>query len=333
MTNNTSDMHRMVMEFPELLTKLKIDQDTKKTCNRIGNSGLGGIVTLGMGGSAIAGLYVQALFRNSSSVPIVANRDYTLPKYIDSDWSAIAVSYSGNTEETLTAYNEAIKRNCRLFAVGSGGKILQKNESLIKIKIPGGYQPRAAFPLLFSAVLNLVECLLGAKATDLAEISENLSRRLTQWEDSQLAPKALAQDLAGTIPLFIGSRNLVPVAYRAKCQINENAKGLAFFSKLPEANHNEIESFVAENKSNMKPIFLRSSYEDDRIRKRVDITTSLYEEEGYSPVSLSIESSSEMEEMLALTYYLDLVSVELAQIRGVDPLSVERISKLKDALG
>ena len=333
MTSYTSDMHRMVMEFPELLTKLKIDQDTKKTCNRIGNSGLGGIVTLGMGGSAIAGLYVQALFRNSSPIPIVANREYTLPKYVDSDWSAVAVSYSGNTEETLTACNEAIRRNCRLIAVGSGGKLLEKSEILTKIKIPAGYQPRAAFPLLFTAVLNIVECLLGAEVTDLAEISETLSRRLTQWEDSRLAPKILAQDLAGTIPVFIGSRNLVPVAYRAKCQINENAKGLAFFSKIPEANHNEIESFVAENKSNIKPVFLRSSYEGDRIKKRIDITTSLYEEEGFSPVSLSIEGSSEIEEMLAFTYYLDLVSVELAQIRGVDPLSVERISRLKNALG
>ena len=333
MTNNTSDMHRMVMEFPELLTKLKFDQDTKETCTRIGNSGLQGIVTLGMGGSAIAGLYVQALFLDSSSIPIVANREYTLPKYVNSEWSAVAVSYSGNTEETLTAFDEAMKRNCRLFAVGSGGKLFQKSESLTKIKIPGGYQPRAAFPLLFSAVLNIVECLLGTEVTDLAEISETLSRRLTQWEDSQLAPKILAQDLARSIPVFIGCRNLVPVAYRAKCQINENAKGMAFFSKLPEANHNEIESFVAHNKSNIKPIFLRSSYEDERIRKRIDITKSLYEEEGYSPVSLSIDSSSELEEMLAFTYYLDLVSVELAQIRGVDPLSVERISRLKDALG
>ncbi|NHI88759.1 MAG: bifunctional phosphoglucose/phosphomannose isomerase [Candidatus Thorarchaeota archaeon] len=333
MTSVASDMYEMVMQFPDLLTKLKMDQDTKETCIRLGNNGLGGVVTLGMGGSAIAGLYVQALFLDSSPIPIIANREYILPKYVDSNWCAIAVSYSGNTEETLTACNEAIKRNCRLFTVGSGGKLSQKSESLNKIKIPGGYQPRAAFPLLFSAVLNLVECLLGTEPTDLAEISETLSKRLAQWENSRLAPRTVAQDLAGKIPVFIGSRDLVPVAYRAKCQINENAKGMAFFSQIPEANHNEIESFVDKNRSNIKPIFLRSSYEDARIKKRIDITTSLYEEEGFSPVRLSIESSSKIEEMLALTYYLDLVSVELAHIRGVDPLSVERISRLKGELG
>jgi glucose/mannose-6-phosphate isomerase len=333
MTKDTSDMYRMVMEFPELLTKLKIDQDNKEACNRLGKNGLGGIVTLGMGGSAISGLYVQALFHNSAPIPIIANREYTLPKYVDSSWSAVAVSYSGNTEETLSAYNEAIRRNCKLLVVSSGGKLLQKNESASRIRIPEGYQPRAAFPILLSAVLNIIECLLGVEATDLTGISKDLSRRVHQWKDSRLSPKLLAQDLAGTIPVFIGSGTLVPVAYRAKCQINENAKGMAFFSIISEANHNEIESFVRENKSNIQPIFLRSSYEDPRMKKRIDITTSLYEEEGYSPVRLSMESSSEIEEMLALTYYLDLVSVELAQIRKVDPLSVERISRLKHDLG
>ncbi|MFX1606634.1 MAG: SIS domain-containing protein, partial [Promethearchaeota archaeon] len=125
----------------------------------------------------------------------------------------------------------------------------------------------------------------------------------------------------------------VPVAYRAKTQINENAKTMAFFSEIPESNHNEIESFVAENEFYIKPVFLRSSYEKDRVSKRMDITTTLYEEEGYSPIRLSIGSSNKTEEMLALTFYLDLVSVELAHIREVDPVSVERISKMKKGLG
>ena len=328
-----TDMHSMVKSFPDLLTKVKIDQNTHDACIRLSNERLGGISILGMGGSAIAGLYVQALFRDSATIPIVTNQEYSLPAYVDSSWATIAVSYSGNTEETLAAYDESVSRNCQIFTVASGGDLLSKDNSLGGIKIPSGYQPRAAFPLIFSSVLNLVEGLMAFDPTVLDEIGNTLSEKATKWETSSLTPRVMAGDFAGRLPVFIGSGHLVPVAYRAKTQINENAKAMAFFSEIPESNHNEIESFTTENEFYVQPVFLRSSYEDERVRKRMDITTTLYEEEGYSPIRLSIGSSSRTEEMLALTFYLDLVSVELAHILEVDPVSVERISKLKEELG
>jgi glucose/mannose-6-phosphate isomerase len=174
---------------------------------------------------------------------------------------------------------------------------------------------------------------MGFDQTVLKDIGSTLSEKAVKWETSSLTPKVMAEDFAGNVPIFIGSGHLIPVAYRAKTQINENAKTMAFFSEIPESNHNEIESFVTENEFYMQPVFLRSSYEEERIRKRMDITTKLYEEEGYSPIRLSIGSSSRTEEMLALTFYLDLVSVELAHIREVDPVSVEKILKLKKSLG
>jgi glucose/mannose-6-phosphate isomerase len=327
-----TDMYGMVKSFPDLLTKIKIDQKTQDTCFRLRDDGLRGISIMGMGGSAIAGLYVQALLRESSTIPIVANREYSLPAYVDSSWAIIAVSYSGNTEETLAAYDEAVSRDCRIFTIASGGSLLKRSGSLSKVKIPSGYQPRAAFPLIFSSVLNLTEFLIGFNQTKLSDIGSVLSEKAAKWESSSLTPRVMAEDFSGNVPVFISSGHLAPVAYRAKTQINENAKTMAFFSEIPESNHNEIESFVGENEFYILPVFLRSSYEDDRINKRMDITTSLYEEDGYSPIRLSIGSSSMIEEMLALTFYLDLVSVELAYIREVDPVSVERISKLKEEL-
>ncbi|KXH77173.1 MAG: hypothetical protein AM326_05530 [Candidatus Thorarchaeota archaeon SMTZ-45] len=327
-----SDMHSMVKNFPSLLTSYRIESETRETCIRLGDEGIGGILILGMGGSAIAGLYVQSLFRHSAPIPILTNQDYTLPAYVDSNWIIIAVSYSGNTEETLAAYDESVNRGCQTFIIASGGELYTKGNSLSKIKIVDGYQPRAAFPLIFPIVLNLVECVMGLKPTELGTIANSLSKKALEWENSSLAPKRLAQDIIGIVPLFIGSRNLVPVAYRAKCQINENAKTMAFFSEVPEANHNEIESFISGNEFKILPIFIRSSYEDIKIKKRMNITARLYKEEGYSPVSLSIEGSNKVEEMLAFTFYLDLVSVELAKIREVNPLTVEQISKLKNEL-
>jgi glucose/mannose-6-phosphate isomerase len=327
-----SDMRSMMKNFPDMLTRVKIDQETQDTCVRLGDEGLGGIAILAMGGSAIAGLYVQALLRNFATMPILANQEYSLPAYVDSSWAAIAVSYSGNTEETLAAYDEAIKRNCKTLTITSGGDLFSKESSLSRINIPEGYQPRVAFPLIFSAVLNLAECLMGLDQTKLDTIGNSLSKKAANWEASLLTPKVMAQDFAGSVPLFIGSRHLNPVAYRAKCQINENAKTMAFFSEIPESNYNEIESFVAENEFNILPVFLRSSYEEERIKQRMDITTTLYEEEGYSPIRLSIGSSNRTEEMLAMTFFLDLVSVELAHIREVNPLSVEKIAMLKSNL-
>ncbi|MFX1606633.1 MAG: hypothetical protein ACFFDD_12090, partial [Promethearchaeota archaeon] len=101
--DNFKKMHEMVKSFPNLLSRVKIDQSIKDTCFRLHDSGLEGISLLGMGGSAIAGHYVQALLRESATIPIVPNREYSLPAYVDSSWAVIAVSYSGNTEETLAA--------------------------------------------------------------------------------------------------------------------------------------------------------------------------------------------------------------------------------------
>ena len=328
-----TDMYSMVKRFPDLLTEVKINRDIQDICIRFHDEGLSGISILGMGGSAIAGLYVQALLRESSKIPIVTNREYLLPAYVDSNWATIAVSYSGNTEETLAAYDEASSRDSHMFTIASGGSLLERSDSVGEIKIPSGYQPRAAFPLIFSSVLSLVEFLTGLDQTKLKDIGSVLSEKVGKWETSSLTPRVMAEDFSGNVPVFISSGHLVPVAYRAKTQINENSKAMAFYSEIPESNHNELESFVGENEFNILPVFLRSSYEDDRINKRMDITTSLYEEEGYSPIRLSIGSSNMIEEMLALTFYLDLVSVELAHLREVDPVSVDRISKLKEKLG
>ncbi len=331
-TDDITKMRNAVMDFPNLLTKLQLDQEVLDICENLRDRRLVRIAILGMGGSAIAGHYVKALLLDSTRQEVIVNQDYSLPAYIDAKWIAIAISYSGNTAETLAAYDEAARRGCRLLAITSDGKLLSEDRSLMKIRIPSGFQPRAAFPLIFSVVLNLVECLVGVKPSKLMDIADTLSERLIKWKTSSAAPKHMAQDLVGHIPVFIGARHLIPVAYRAKCQINENAKAMAFYSQIPEANHNELESFTTTTGSIILPIFLRSSFEDEIIGKRMDLTSSLYEEEGYSPIQLRIKNTSRIEEMLLLTFYLDLVSLELAQIRGANPAIVERINRLKMTL-
>ena len=330
---DTTNMSSMVKAFPKLLGSVKVDQDILNLCMKIGDEGLEGLCIIGMGGSAIAGQYVQALFNDVSTVPIITVRDSIIPSFVEKNWATISVSYSGNTEETLGAFDESVKRGCHSFIITSGGELLSRNGSLGTITIPSGYQPRAAFPIIFSAVLQIVECILGTEKTDLKKKGHILSKREQEWESSPLAPNEMAKDILESIPLFIGSRHLNPVAYRAKCQINENAKAMAFSSEIPESNHNEIESFDRNNDLPLLPMLLRSNFEEKRISQRFEIISEIYAEEGYTPLRLSMKSDSKIDEMLLMTFYLDIVSLELAILRGVDPNAVDKISRLKEELG
>ena len=325
-------MESMVRSFPELLVSTEIPKEVSDLCAKIGQEGLAGICIIGMGGSAIAGNYIQELLHDTSQVPIITVRDSVLPQFIDRKWTVLAVSYSGNTEETLVASRDSVKRGCQTIGVCSGGELASLEGVKGTVMVPEGFQPRAAFPILFSVVLQIVESLLDMKKTDLKGIEGILSTRLEAWAGSPLKPKTMANDLLVMTPVFIGARHLKPVAYRAKCQFNENAKVMAFSSEIPESNHNEIESFNELNDQTMLPLFLKSAFLDERTAMRFDIVSQIYEDEGFIPIRVSMSSDSKIEEMLLMTLYLDLVSVELAHLRSVDPLTVEKISMLKSQL-
>ncbi|MHA1577135.1 MAG: bifunctional phosphoglucose/phosphomannose isomerase [Candidatus Thorarchaeota archaeon] len=326
-----NDMRNLVTHFPLLLNTLQIDASIMNTSIAFHKEGLNGICFVGMGGSSIAGKYVKALLSKESKIPISVTRDYLLPAYIDNKWVVIAVSYSGNTEETLASLSMAKELGARIIVVTSGGKMAQERIHPI-IRLPKGLQPRATLPVMLSVILPIVETLTGLKTTEFQYLEEVLIKKSNTWKDWLLPPKELAESFIEKTPLFIGSRHLAPVAYRAKCQINENSKALAFHSELPESNHNEIESFVKTHGCSVMPVFLRSGLESLEINRRFDVTYDLYVEMGLNPVNLFASGNTRLEEMLLLTHFLDMVSVELAELHDVDPVSVEKIKELKDRL-
>jgi len=326
-----NDMRNLVAHFPMLLNTLQIEPSILNTSRVFQKEGLNGICFLGMGGSSIAGNYVRALLSNRSMIPISMVRDYVLPAYVDSKWVVIAVSYSGNTEETLSSLSIANELSARIIVITSGGKMAQEGEHPI-IRLPKGLQPRATLPIMLSAILPVAETLSGLEITKFQNLEQVLIKRSKTWKDWLLPPKELADSFIEKIPLFVGSSHLTPVAYRAKCQINENSKALAFHSELPESNHNEIESFAKTHGCSIMPVFLRSDLESPEISRRFDVTHDIYLEMGLSPVNLLASGKTRLEEMALLTHFLDTVSVELAEIHGVDPVSVEKIKELKDRL-
>ena len=325
------NMKNLVAHFPQLLSTLQIESSILNTAREFHKDGLNGICFLGMGGSSIAGNYVRALLSKESRIPISVTRDYLLPTYIDSKWVVIAISYSGNTEETLSSLSMANEVGSRIIVMTSGGKMAQESKHPI-IHLPIGLQPRAALPLIFSGVLPVVESLAGLKITKFQYLEEVLIKKSNTWNEWLAPPQEIAKSFIGKIPLFIGARHLAPVAYRAKCQINENSKALAFHSELPESNHNEIESFVNTNGCSVLPVFLRSGLETTKINRRFDVTYEMYLEMGLSPINLLASGDTRLEEMLVLTHFLDMISVELAELCGIDPVSVEKIKELKHRL-
>jgi glucose/mannose-6-phosphate isomerase len=331
-TIDLSDMRSMVSHFPIMLRNLTPDQDLLETCKNYHEEGIEGLCFLGMGGSSIVGAYVSEILSQESKIPMSNVRTYYLPKCIAKNWVVIATSYSGNTEETLSSLKQAKERGSRILTVSSGGKISKEYGNYPKVTVQKGIQPRAAFPLLLSEVLPIAHALIGTHVTELDKISENITAASVAWGEWIPTPSTFIERMQNRIPLFIGSQHLSPVAYRAKCQFNENSKAMAFFSEVPEAAHNEIEGFPVQQECPIIPIFLRSDNEDIQIRRKIDVLMELYSEIGLYPIDLNAAGNSKIENMLSLTHYLDTVSVELAVRRGVDAVRVERIEELKKRL-
>lgn len=329
---NTNSMKSMIEGFPILLRETVLDEKVKTHAVELKERGIQGICLVGMGGSSIAGEMCRWLLSDQAKIPIISVRDYCLPAFVNEKWVVIAVSYSGNTEETLSAFDEAQSRECEILAITTGGKLGEKSESLVCHKLHPGFQPRAALPLILSAVLPTVELLLDLPQSDLIKVSKELEKHSQNWGSTGPPPKKMAEILKTNIPMFIAGGHLVPVAYRAKCQINENAKSIAINLEIPESNHNEIEATLVCSKHLIQPILLRSHWDNKRVSKRFEATASIYSQNGCNPQQLKINSDSKLEEMLALTHYLDMVSVELADLLDVDPVSVDRISQLKQIL-
>ncbi len=300
------------------------------------------IVVCGMGGSAIGGDYLRALFEQMGQVPVLVVRDYHLPACVDEHTLVFAVSYSGNTEETLSCYNEATERRAMRFTLSSGGELQQRaqRDGVPHLQLPGGQPPRTALGYLFIPLMRL--CERWELLPDLSQAYAQMLQRLVQTRQ-QLEPnvpfernpaKQLAQALHGRIPLLYGSGGArATVAMRWKGQINENAKQHAFAYTFPELNHNEILGWVLASKQapNWSVVVLRDPDESIRTRTRIEVTRRLVGD-AVAWHELTAEGSSQLERLMHLTYFGDFVSLYLAYLNEVDPEAIDYINTLKAEL-
>jgi len=300
------------------------------------------VVISGMGGSAIAGNIVLDLYAHQLGYPLFVNRDYSLPAFVAKGTALLALSYSGNTEETLAAIKEAEGRGAQIIAITSGGKLkdLAVQAGWPLFVVPAGQQPRAALPYLLGCLLNALG-QLGIIELDPQELSEVLLLLPRLREEYSVAKsyrvnpaKQLAHKLLGKLPVVLAGGGYASAGLRLKTQLNENSKASALYNVFPELNHNEIVpwSGLKRSEHNFAVVLLRDKNDPARLQKRIDITKSLIGRELGGISEVWSQGKSSLARLLSLIFFGDLVSVYLAILKRLDPSPVAIIERLKREL-
>ncbi|MDI6907072.1 MAG: bifunctional phosphoglucose/phosphomannose isomerase [Thermoanaerobacterales bacterium] len=300
------------------------------------------IVVTGLGGSAIGGDLLRVWAAGRLEIPVIVNRDYTLPRFVGPGSLVFAVSFSGNTEETLSAYGEARARGAAVVALTSGGKLAARarEDRVPLITVPGGIMPRSATGYLFLPTLVVLERLglVAGIAAEVEGMTAHLQELTTRYGvETPLADnqaKQLAMDFEGRLPVIWGASGTTEVvAQRWKGQINENAKAPAYWNVLPEANHNEVVGFEApaDLLKRIWLVFLRDPNDHPRVRLRFAITREMV---GTAAGVSEFEAGGEgrLARIYSLIYLGDYASLYLAARYGIDPGPVAAIDRLKAAL-
>ena len=349
---DSSNMSCIVQRFPELCEdaivlgeSLEIPEKVRVNSKiTIVYSKPNQIIVVGMGGSAIGSEMLRSWLLDRCPIPMEICRDYHLPKYAGLRTLVVAVSYSGNTEETLNAFVEAVERGCMTVSVSSGGFLedFSHRLGLPHLRIPSGYPPRSAIPYLFFPLASALKKLnvissFDAEASEAISILKNLRAEIGLDSPTDMNPsKRVAVALEGLIPMVCGFGQYVAVASRMKSQFNENSKTPAKFEFFPELNHNETLGWTGSK--NLTRVFgviiIRSDDEPPEIKARIEITRELVLNQGAGTVTeIWSRGSGQLARMLSVMYVGDFASIYLGVLYGIDPTSTSIIEELKKRLG
>ena len=319
-------------------------------------AGFGRIILCGMGGSAIAGDLVQPLLAHGR-IPLVVWRDYGLPHWAGPGDLVLCSSYSGDTEETLGGACEAGRRGCDRLAITSGGRLaaMASAEGFPAVILPGGLPPRASLGLGLGALVRSLG-RLGLVADADATLTRT-AETLNAFREARLSPLAaeggdtetvqadpegnppaaeLAKILVGRVPvIYTAGAEAHAAGLRLKAQLNENSKVPACLASFPELNHNDLVGWNLDpaDRGRFVLLILRGMSDNERVDRRVNLTRQLLADEFPEIHEIKSHAPVVLDRIMALVQYGDYLSCHLARLSGVDPLPVDRIVKLKEALG
>lgn len=300
------------------------------------------IVVAGMGGSAISGDLLKDWTRDKITVPIEVNREYSLPAYANENTLVLVTSYSGETEESLSAFLDAIKRGCMTVCISSGGALQEFAEKLgvPHLRVPAGMAPRATLPYLFMPLLIVLEkaSLVSNVAREISEVA-NALKRVSAANSPEIPlkdnfSKSLASSICGTVPVVYGFGVYRAVAQRFKTQFNENSKLPAKWEVFSELDHNEIVGWEDRGKltKNFSAILIRDKAEPAEIRSRIETTKTLMQPAVSKMLEVWTQGESTLAKMLSTICIGDFTSVYLAILRKIDPTPVKTIALLKEQI-
>jgi glucose/mannose-6-phosphate isomerase len=297
------------------------------------------IIVTGLGGSAMSGDLLQNFCAGEIKLAYSVNRNYFLPEFADEHSLVIVSSYSGNTEETISALNNSLKKKCQIICISTGGKISQtaKENNIPLVVIPAGLQPRYALGLSFFSLLKIFQTLnlIPDQSKYVEEIRELWKQNGEIFSTENNLAHSCAEKIIGYIPIIYSAADVTSaVGYRFKCQFNENSKLHAFHNVIPELNHNEIigwESFN-EDKFQAKLITVYDDSYPPQIKKRFEITSELAGKSGIEVMELSSNKNQLKVRLMDLIYLTDWITYYTAVLRAFDPTEINNINTLKEKL-
>ncbi len=291
------------------------------------------IVICGLGGSGIGGTIMTQLTADECTKPITAVKDYDLPAFVNDRTLVIACSYSGNTEETLEAVEEAASRGASITAVSSGGKLseLARKNNWPLVTIPGGLPPRGAFAYPVVQLLNIASRYNFISEGWKAQVEASIGFLNANGDRISEEARKLAEGTEHKLHLIYTGTWLEGVGIRWQQQINENSKKLAWQNVYPEMTHNELVGWRDEN-HDLVVIFLKSPLDHPRTLTRMELTETVYRKFTPHIHECKTQGDSRIQDALHLIHLGDWLSVHLAELRGMDDMEVEVIDWLKGSL-
>jgi glucose/mannose-6-phosphate isomerase len=335
-----ADMFRCVADFPlQVEEALRIGAGASLS---VTSDNIRSIVLTGMGGSAIAGDLLRSYLAEEMRIPFLVNRSYGLPGWVDRNTLVIVSSYSGNTEETLASYRDAIDRKAAVLCITTGGEAerLARKHGHSCIKVPPGLQPRAALGYSFFPLLLALSRMgfIKPRPADISETVAALKKKSQVYADLKSPENnalQMAKRLQGKLPvIYSASDRFDAVNVRWRGQICENSKHLAFGHVLPEMNHNEIVGWKVDRELLKKigVVMLRDVGAHPRVRVREEITKNIIRKKTSTVLESWSEGTSLLARIFSLVYTGDWVSYYLAILNNEDPTPVRVIDYLKGEL-
>lgn len=324
-------MKKLIEDFTQHLSESLTICD--KTDLKENNKNINTVLICGLGGSGIGGSVVAQIVAQDAIVPIVINKDYKIPSFVNESTLVIACSYSGNTEETLEMIAQAEDKNAQIACVTSGGKLheIASAKNYNHIIIPGGHPPRAAFGYAFPTLFKMLHHYGIIKNNYATEFNTAINGINAHEEHIINDAKEIAGQLYKKIPVIYAEANYEGVAIRFRQQINENSKMLCWHHVIPEMNHNELVGWRTKNED-FAVVLLRNEDDYYRTQKRMEVNKTVFEKYTNTIIEVFSKGNSRLERSLYLIHLGDWVSLILSEKNGVDVVEVDVITHLKNEL-